>query len=200
MLSLFIAANFSFGQAFEGKGSKTLQLGLGYNVHTTYFAERGNFNGIEGVRTSSYGGFNLQYEIGIHQYVGLGIFAALEGTPNLTNSYYSYFYNNNTKAYAGFAIPVGFVANFHFLQLIADKTNKSFADKMDVYAGLSVGAGPSFAIVKSPHKNHIEPNSGPLVYFGANVGIRYYPKSNFGIFSELGYGKTVAQFGVIFKM
>lgn len=200
-LIVITTMNFSFAQGFAGKGSHTLLLGLGMNYHGTYFADRGSsFHGIEGLRYSSYGALNFQYEIGIHKYVGLGVFAALEGTPNLGRSYHSYFYNNSDKAYAGFAVPVGFLANFHFLQLIADKTGKNFADKLDVYAGLSVGAGPSFAIVKAGHKDHLEPNSGPLVYFGGNVGIRFYPSSNVGIFAELGYGKTVAQGGVCFKL
>lgn len=186
-------------QAFGGKGASHLLLGVGYNHHTTYFGN-GSPTRIGGTISSSYAAFNVQYEIGVHDYVGIGIASGLEFTSNLGR----YHYNNgwgwgNNNVYGGFAIPLVFFGNFHFLQLINDKTNNNFAEKLDVYAGLALGTGLSFATVRNSYNNVYDPAFGMQLIYGANVGIRYMFKPSFGIYAELGWGKTIAQLGVAFK-
>lgn len=188
-------------QAFGGKGSKQLLIGLGANHHNGYFGDYAS-PGLDGWHSASYGALNLQFEMGIHKYIGLGVFVGAEFTTNLDRGWYNGngYYGNYKNAYSGFAIPVGFFGNFHFLQLIADKTGKNFADKMDVYAGLAIGSGPAFANVKNKYQNTFNSRAGFLLFGGANVGIRFYPTEKLGIFAELGYGKTVATGGICLKM
>ena len=140
ILILMIASVMTFSgqlmaQGFEGKGSKTLLLGLGLNQHRAYFAEDGQ--GVKGSFNPRSGAFNVQMEFGVHDYVGLGFFTGFEAFPNLrsgvlnsalNSGYYGGYYGNSN--YWGMAVPIGFHANFHFLQLIADKTGKGFADKL----------------------------------------------------------------------
>lgn len=191
-LSLLVSNGIN-AQAFGGKGSSHLLLGLGLNHHLTFFGSPINTNS-----SSSYGSLNVQYEAGIHDYVGLGLASGLEFSGNLGHGYYVYpgYYNNS--GYAGLAIPVVFFGNFHFLQLINDKTGKNFAEKLDVYAGLSLGTGFSFALPK--RNNPADGAFGMMLIYGANVGVRYYFTPNIGVYTELGYGKTVAQAGVAFKL
>ena len=229
VLMMTLAALMTFStdaaaQAFEGKGSKQLLIGLGLNQHTGYFTTNGK--GIQGSYNPRSGGLSLQMEFGIHEYVGLGFFAGIEGFNNYGGGsiapgysgyygYYGYGVGGYKSNYYGMAIPVGFQANFHFLQLIADKTGKNFADKLDVYAGLNIGSGVMFVFANERYKNKYIKDAyddgyivngrdlndvGPMIYGGAHVGIRFYPSSNFGIFAEVGYGKTIAQGGICFKM
>ena len=208
-------------QAFEGKGSKQLLIGVGLNQHTGYFGNTGV--GFRGAYSPTSVGLNVQMEWGIHQYVGLGFFAGTEGFSNYRGGVYGgyYVYPGNpgnpgnpgpgylgyygASSYRGMAIPVGFHANFHFLQLIADKTGKDFADKLDVYAGLSIGGGAMFVFPSTATQNYYPAGtklnrSGPMFYGGGHLGIRFYPKSNFGIFAEVGYGKSIVQGGIALKL
>ena len=224
--SMLIFSNELFAQAFEGKGSKQFLIGIGMNQHRGFFTQNGK--GIKGAYSPNSGGLNLQMEFGIHDYVGLGFFAGVEAfgdlrrggglNPGYTGGYYGggyYGLGYTGSSYWGMAVPVGFHANFHFLQLIADKTGKTFADKLDVYAGLSVGSGVMFVFARDAYKNSYVKDAyddgyivngsdlndvGPMIYGGGHVGIRFYPSSNFGIFAEVGYGKSLVQGGICFKM
>ncbi|MBN9294792.1 MAG: hypothetical protein J0G96_12515 [Flavobacteriia bacterium] len=191
-LSLLIS-NETNAQAFGGKGSNHLLLGLGLNHHFTFFGSPINNNSY-----SSYGSLNVQYEAGIHDYVGIGIASGLEFSRDLGHGYYTYPGYYHGSGFTGLAIPVVFFGNFHFLQLINDKTGKNFAEKLDVYAGLSLGTGFSFAIPK--RNNPADGAFGMMLIYGANVGVRYYFTPNIGVYTELGYGKTIAQAGVAFKL
>ena len=195
-------------QAFEGKGSKQLLLGIGLNQHTGLFTENGQ--GIKGSYSPFSGGFNVQMEFGIHKYVGLGFFTGFETFTRLSGgtfnpAYYGYYGYYGSSSYWGMALPIGFHANFHFLQLIADKTGKNFADKLDVYAGLSIGSGVMFIFPRQQLKDDYPAGAklsdvGPMIYGGGHIGIRYYPFNNLGFFAELGYGKSLAQAGITLKL
>lgn len=218
MMALAALMTFSsqlMAQAFEGKGSKQLLIGIGLNQHTGYFSNTGT--GFRGAYSPTSVGLNIQMEWGIHQYVGLGFFAGIEGFSNYSGGIYGgyygypgYGYDNylgyyGPSSYRGMAIPVGFHANFHFLQLIADQTGKGFADKLDVYAGLAIGGGAMFVFPSATTKSYYPAGtdlnrSGPMIYGGGHLGIRFYPKSNFGIFAEVGYGKSIIQGGIALKL
>ncbi len=194
-------------QAFGGKGSKQLLIGLGLNQHRGLFAQNGQ--GIKGSYSPFAGGLNVQMEFGIHDYVGLGFFTGFESFSNLRGgtfnpAYYGYGYYGSSS-YWGMALPIGFHANFHFLQLIADKTGKSFADKLDVYAGLSIGSGVMFIFPKQHLKDDYPAGTklsdvGPMIFGGGHVGIRYYPFDKLGFFAEVGYGKSLVQGGISLKL
>lgn len=137
-----------------------------------------------GGRLGRLGGFGtnltIQYqgEWGIHDYIGLGFHTGVTAGG----------FRGATRLY----IPIGIQGNFHFYQLIDDKTSKDIkSDKLDIYAGLNFGGGPAF-----------RPSTSDVfggIHGGAQVGARFYPSSNFGIFAELGYGKSFAQFGIVIR-
>lgn len=183
-------------KAFEGKGSKTVSLGLGLSSYIGSFG-KGGFNSYFGGR-SYYGyGYGLGYgafwysgtlsvhaEFGVHDYVGVGIVTGIGG-----------------RAYRGSGnggvlyVPVGVQANFHFYQLIEDKTSKDIhGDKLDLYAGLNVGSG--LAVGFPANSNTI----GGLLFVGPQVGVKYFFKPKIGIYAEVGYGKSVFEAGISFKL
>jgi len=180
----------SYGQAWE-KQSKVIGLGLG----ASSFWHLNN-----GVTTPLTGQLNFQMEFGVHDYVGVGFQTGVGGggplgigagwgrSVFLGSSYYSG-YNGS------FNFPVSAFANFHFYQLIADKSGKDIhSDKLDIYAGLNVGSG--IGILFYDNSTLIT----PLVIFGPQVGVRYYFTEKFGVNLELGYGKSIVNGGIVFKL
>ena len=186
---LLLAFQKTNAQAFAGKGSKYLSLGIGVSNYINFGGYYDNYyynnNPYYYGRRFSYFSptlsFNVNVEFGIHQYIGIapciGVGASFYGGNNISVD-----------------IPIGVQGNFHFLQLIADKTGKSIADKLDVYVGVNTGGGPTLGF----YGNGLEPSG--FFYVGPQVGVRYYPKSNVGLTAEVGYGKTIANIGVVFKM
>ncbi len=192
-----------FSQAFEGKGSKQLTIGLGLTQHWTHYPENGK--GPKGNTSPLYGSLNFQMEFGIAKYVGIGGHLGVEYANNLSRKTIGYSYLigygyglGSSSAFRSLAIPVGIHGNFHFLQLIADKSGKTFAEKMDVYAGISFGSGPAFAIAKSAYKKYGN-DVGFILYGGPHVGMRYYFSSNIGVYVEAGYGKSYLNGGLSIK-
>ena len=201
-LAFFLATFTAQAQGFGGKGSKYFQLGFGASSHFQFYNDN-KINDNYVYRTAL--NFNAQFEFGIHKYIGLGLHVGFDFSPNGGAYYYAGYYPGyyTGSTYSTIGIPVAFFGNFHFLQLIADKTGNNFADKLDVYAGLSVGSGPAFAVPKRQYKDapyNYSTAVGFMVFGGPHVGIRFFPKDNFGIYAEVGYGKTYGTFGVVFKM
>lgn len=137
----------------------------------------------------------VQAEFPVHKYVGVGFVAGIGGGANN----YWYGWGNDYKS-GWLQIPIGAVANFHFYQLIADKTSKDIhADKLDIYAGVSLGTGvgvlflPDFGSGKSS-------SAAGMVFGGPHAGIRYYFKPNIAVNGELGWGKSFAAAGLTFKL
>jgi hypothetical protein len=92
-------------------------------------------------------------------------------------------------------IPIGMIVNFHFYQLIADKSIKEIhADKLDIYAGLSLGSG--LAIAYYTYTTRVI----PIVFGGVHVGIRYYFTPNVALNLEAGLGKNLVNAGFAFKL
>lgn len=198
-----IIHNNSFAQAFGGKGSKQFTVGLGITQHWTNYPENGK--GPKGNTSPLYGSLNLQLEFGIAKYVGIGCNIGGEFANNLSRKTIGYNYligyglgAGTSSAFRSIAIPIGIHGNFHFLQLISDKSGKSIGDKMDVFAGISFGSGPAFAVAKKDYKNFGN-DVGFILYGGPHVGMRYYPTSNIGIYVEAGYGKSFLNGGISLK-
>lgn len=198
---VLLTGNYSQAQGFGGSGSKYLQLGLGYNQHYSLYSDYNR------AYNTSYGAFNLQMEFGIHKYIGLGFVVGAEVSARTAGYYYGGIYavdyiKPSNSPYWSVGVPIGFIANFHFLQLIADKTGKDFANSLDVYGGLNIGSGPVFRNVRKKYKDDIYYDShvGALFFAGPHVGIRYFPSEKVGIYAEAGYGKSIITGGVVFKM
>lgn len=183
-LVVFIQSDIN-AQAWS-KESKVLSLGLGasnfYHLDDRYAPGLGK-NG--GFHTPYSGQFNLQMEFGVHRYVGLGFTTGFGGTGPL-----NYGYNGEIN------MPIGFVVNFHFYQLIDDKSSKNLhADKLDIYGGLSVGSGVAFTFYKNENLRVV-----PLAWGGMHAGIRWYFAPKVALNAELGFGKSVANIGFSFKL
>lgn len=196
---LLIGMVHTQAQSFGGKGHSQFTIGLGLTQQRTVFPENGK--GPKGATNTFYGQLSFQFELGISKYVGLGLCVGGTYANNLSQHYGTltglYGVNFNS-AFRSLGIPVAVFGNFHFLQLISDKSGKSIADKMDVYAGLSLGSGPAFALPKKDYKSYGN-DVGYLIYGGPHVGIRYYPKSSFGFYAEVGYGKSLVNLGMSLK-
>ncbi|MCO5260262.1 MAG: hypothetical protein M9916_08980 [Crocinitomicaceae bacterium] len=206
---LMVNAHTATAQAFAGKGSKNISISMGIANYNSWFAK--NSKGIYGRFSPFSGVFSVQGEFGVHKYVGIGFDAGISFAENLgglyggsgyygVNYWGGYYGPTLGSIYRGVGIPISFVGNFHFLQLIADKTGKSFADKMDVYGGLSLGAGPLFVLVKSAYTASYSNDIGVMLVVGPHVGFRYFPTEKIGIHAEVGYGKSLFNGGVTFKM
>lgn len=175
-------------KAFEGKGSKTVSIGLGMSSYLGAFG-KGGFYRYGGYY---YGGYNygfwysgtlsVQAEFGVHDYVGIGLVTGIGG--------------RNYRGGGGVLyVPVGIFANFHFYQLIEDKTSKDIhGDKLDLYAGLNVGSGLA---VGFPADNS---TIGGMLFVGPQFGVKYFFKPKIGVYAEFGYGKSLLEAGLSFKL
>lgn len=182
------------GKAFEGKGSKTLSVGLGLSSYIGYFG-KGGFNTFSGGRNNFFGTsafyysgtLSLQAEFGVHEYVGVGLVTGFGGRANGRRSFYG--------TGGAFYLPVGILANFHFFQLIADKKGLGVGDKLDIYVGLNFGTGLGVNLVKGG-----ENSVGGIIFAGPQFGLKYFFNDKIGIYSEFGYGKSIFEAGVSIKL
>lgn len=201
LTTMGLFASNAQAQGFGGSGSKYLQLGLGLNQHYSLYSD------YDRSYNTSYGAFNLQMEFGIHKYIGLGFVVGAEVSARTAGYYYGGVYapgyiKPSNSPYWSVGVPIGFIANFHFLQLIADKAGKDFANKIDVYGGLNIGSGPVFRNVRKTYDNdpYYTSEVGALFFIGPHVGFRYFPSDKVGLYAEAGYGKSLITGGVIFKL
>jgi len=199
-IGMIAYTNNSSAQAFGGKGSTQFQIGLGLTQHDTWYPTNGK--GPKGRAKPTSGVIQFQMEFGVHKYIGIGVNIGVEFARNYDRSglgLVTYAYNNYS-AFWSLAVPIGVHSNFHFYQLIADKSGKNMhADKLDVYAGLSLGSGPAFAITKSAYKAYGN-DVGFMIYGGPHVGARFFPKEKMGFYLEAGYGKAYLNGGIVFNL
>lgn len=177
-------------KAFEGKGSKTISIGLGMASYIGTFGKGGFYSSFGGRGYYGYGYsafwysgiLSVQAEFGVHDYVGIGIVTGIGG--------------RNYRGGGGVLnVPIGIAANFHFYQLIEDKTSKDIhGDKLDIYAGLNVGSGLTVDFPASSE------TLGGLLFVGPQVGVKYFFKPKFGIYAEVGYGKSLMEAGISLKL
>jgi hypothetical protein len=173
----------TFAQSFSGKGQSVYSISVGafnyFHLKNSNigFANAGNAYGIIG-----------QGEYGVHDYVGVGwqVNAGWgPGTYNLfsTNRFYT---------------SLGASVNFHFYRLIDDKVDADiFSDQLDIYFGININGG----IGIRAYKNNNSSDIFGVLSAGPHLGVRWYPKAgNVGMVAEIGYGKSYASFGAVFKM
>ena len=194
-------------QAFE-KGSKLITIGIGgasmFHIGVGDFATASS-----AYYGSSFspltGELSVQGEFSVHKYVGVGFHVGIGGRAYgagvATYSYYGG-YSGGWGYPSEFNIPLGVIANFHFYQLIADKSSrgsKLHADKIDVYAGVNVGTGIAIHPADGNYGN-TSTFLSVLAWGGPQVGARYYFKPNMGVNLEFGYGKTFVNAGLTFNL
>ncbi|MEN9447912.1 MAG: hypothetical protein RJA25_1202 [Bacteroidota bacterium] len=180
----------SGGGAFAGKGSKQINIGVGLSSYIGAFG-KGGFSRYGGGGYyggwGGWGGFwysgtlSLQAEFGVHDYVGVGLVTGLGG-----------------RAFGGggiFYLPVGILTNFHFMQMIGDRKGVAIADKLDVYVGLNFGTG----LGVTTSKGGGSAVSG-IIFAGPQFGVKYFFTDKIGVYTELGYGKSIWEDGVSIKL
>jgi len=164
-------------------------LGLGFGASSFYHLDSyyyGNNGRIRSFYSPITGQFNFMGEFGIHEYVGLGFTTGIGGRAGWSRGYLG-----------EVNIPIGMIANFHFYQLIADKTGKNIhADKLDIYAGVNLGSGVAFTY----YDNNNPPRVVPLAFGGVHAGIRYYFVPKVGLNAEVGFGRQLVNLGFVFKL
>lgn len=185
---MFFSNNAS-AQAFS-KGDFVLGIhGAGSSMFNFYAGGGKSGYGTPSSRLNSYltGGVAIGGEWAIHDYVGIGFTTGVQGGVSRWNGFWGAF------NYGVVSIPVGVVANFHFYQLIDDKSDKDIhADQLDIYAGISLGSGVSIL----PEPGWVN----ALFFVGPHAGVRYYFTEKFGVNLELGYGKSFVSGGVVLKL
>lgn len=185
-------------QAFD-KSTKIISLGIGgadmFHIPMGYNSYLTNFY------TPLTGEFYVQGEFAVHKYVGVGFTAGIGGTPGGVRAGYAGVYSGY---YPEFNIPIGAIANFHFYQLIADKTGKNIhADKLDIYAGLNLGSGIAIH-TGGYYDNNFNYHNGAfndiLFFAGFQAGARYYFTDKIGVYGEFGFSKSFINAGITFKL
>ncbi|HAP68953.1 MAG TPA: hypothetical protein DCR04_04390 [Flavobacteriales bacterium] len=131
------------------------------------------------------GQISVEGEFGVHEYIGVGFNAGFGGA------------RSGTFGVKGsLNVPVGVLANFHFYQLIEDLTGTNLhAEAIDVFVGVSIGTG--LGVISY---NNVSDQVVPLVFGGAHVGARWYFSPNIGLSGQFGFGKSLVDLGVVFKL
>ncbi len=194
LVALLFASSQTQAQAWE-KNSKVLSLGFGasqfFHLDNYYYGNNypGNPRNFRSWYWPVTGQINFQGEFGIHKYVGLGFTTGIGGRGGLL-----YGYTGEINA------PIGMLVNFHFYQLIADKTQKNIhADKLDIYAGLNIGSGIAATFYRN-NNNTDAVRIVPIAFGGLHAGVRYYFKPRVGVNAEVGFGKSIINAGFVFKI
>lgn len=191
LVALAASANAQ-GQAFE-KGCQLNSIGFGVSkvFHIIpgdhrYYGYYGAYGYNSAAYTTLTGEFNIQVEKAVSDYVGVGANFGFGG--HATRLY----------GYGEANFLIGIITNFHFYQLIADKTGKDIhADKLDIYAGINVGTG-----VAGQFGNFGNDNArlAVLAWGGFQVGARYYVSQRVAVNLEAGYGKSLINGGITIKV
>lgn len=183
MVCMFAISNTGFGQAFsKGDVRMSVTIGAAHYWHLRGMYASPGYPGWGGYWSPVSGNAFFTMEFAPGRYLGAGFFAGFGGSAVGWGS-------------GSINVPVGGFANFHFYQLIADKTGKDIhADKLDIYAGLNIGTGLGF------WTGFPSDRANALIFGGPTVGINYYFKPKIAVTGEMGYGKTLFSAGISFKL
>jgi len=193
--ALMLATTETQAQAWE-RNTKVLSLGFGasqfFHIDNYYHGDyyKGNHRNRGGWYWPMTGQLNFQGEFGIHKYVGLGFTTGFGGRGAWQNRFP-----------AEVNIPIGLICNFHFYQLIEDKTEKNIhGDKLDIYVGANIGSGIAATFYPSYPDYPSTTRIAPIAFGGLHAGLRYYFKPKVGVNLELGFGKSIVNAGFVFKI
>ncbi|CAN5339408.1 hypothetical protein BH09BAC1_BH09BAC1_25250 [soil metagenome] len=195
LLFLFGISLSANAQAYERGGRyHSIALGASQFVHLSdsyYFSGNGSGLGRNWYQPTTLQA-NYQLEFGISEYVGLGFTTGVgfggSWNKSATTSYSSIEVN----------VPIGFIANFHFYQLIDDKVNKDIhADKLDIYFGANIGSG--LALLHNTYIYSDDNEALAILFGGFQTGIRYYVTEKLAVHVETGYGKSFFTAGITLR-
>jgi hypothetical protein len=187
---MFLAAGYGANAQAWSRDSKVIAIGVGGSdfIHfdpNLYYSNTRAFTRVTGQ-------FNLQGEFGVQKWVGLGFTTGVGGSAI------------NVPYHPEVNMPIGMICNFHFYQLIADKTTRNIrADRLDIYGGISIGSG--FAAI---YNNYRTPEgfvvhsmtTHALFFAGPQLGLRYFVTPTFGVNAEAGWGKSFVNAGFVFNV
>lgn len=160
-------------------GDNLFNAGIGFGYYGGY--------GLYGNRTNSIPALTANYEIGVHEYFGVGPYVG----------YKSYGYRYAGGDYGFNIIAVGARGSFHYSTLLKEELGMDINDdKLDLYILAHIG----FEVTTYTGSSGNSEGSTSFRFRPA-LGIRYYLGNNFAIFGEGGNGAlSYFTFGVTLKM
>jgi hypothetical protein len=173
-----------------GKSYITAGYGVG-NLAKTVFKI---YQSYEGYSTKFAGPFNLKYEYGLTEKWGIGISLSYMSY-DVSWGGTTYDFDNDTTI----NIKEGFKGSTF---RILPKFNYHFGgnDKFDPYFGFGVGfAARSYKFYSNDPFTQALELKGIPISSELTLGMRYYFSPNIGIFTELGTGSAIFQFGLALK-
>lgn len=181
MLSITVQAQDDDTLVYQ-KGDNILNVGLGLGFY--------NY-GYFGARSSSFPALTANYEIGFHDYFGVGPYVG----------YKSWNYGLGAGNDYGFSqLSVGVRGSFHYSSLLNEALDMGIDDeKLDLYIVLIVGL--EFQRYTGDYGLYFDDANNVEPRFGPSLGARYYFSPNFGVFAEGGRGAfSWLTIGVSLKM
>jgi hypothetical protein len=146
---------------------------------------KGNMNVSGGLSVLHLGVYGL-FDYAIHDAISVG--AELGYNQYAYNSFWRYNY-----------VPVAIRGSFHPFNVSAWSDKITIRDKLDPYAGISMGWNAGWATWRGIQGKLATPSTGGFV-FRENIGVRFYPISRFYFNFEEGGGLGLFNFGVGFKL
>jgi hypothetical protein len=190
LLSMLLLINqqYAKAQAFQ---QEDVILSLGYGMpNLTKSVFKAAFEG-ENVKVSGFGPLHAKVEYGISDKIGIGLSINHVSTnvdaqylDDIDNKNYFANYNYNSTKF-------NLRTNFHF----------SNSDKLDAYWGFGVGYGIGSVGVSTndPDLDEVDIDAGGLG-FETTLGLRYFVTKDIGIYTEVGFAKSIIQFGLNYKL
>jgi hypothetical protein len=180
MLSITVQAQDDDRVVYQ-KGDNILNVGLGLGFY--------NY-GYFGTRSSSFPALTANYEIGVHEYFGVGPYIG----------YKSWNYNYTGGDYGFSQFTVGARGSFHYSSLLNEALDMGIDDdKLDLYVVLI--AGLEFQTYTGDYGPYFGDPNNVKLRLGPSLGARYYLSPNFAVFAEGGRGAfSWLTIGVSLKM
>ena len=177
------------GGAFE-QGKSVVTLGYGFpNLMKVLFSVYSSYGGYS---VTGIGPLHVKYEYGLTDNLGLGLSVTyVSFNASWTDPYGFGTSTPYTYGWKGSSLAFSPRVNYHF----------GHSDKFDPYVGLGIGYD-AFSIsyyTNQPGDPGLTfANVSPLAY-EFTFGTRFYFTDNIGAYTEIGYSKSIIQFGVTAK-
>ncbi len=146
---------------------------------------KGNMNISTGISVLHFGAYSL-FDYAIHDAISVGAELGYNGYNH--NSFWRYNY-----------MPVTVRGSFHPFNISAWSEKITIRNRLDPYAGISMGWNIGWATRRETDNKSSSPSTGGFV-FRENIGVRFYPTSRFYVNFEEGGGLGLFNFGVGFTI
>ncbi len=175
LLIIFAAVLLGFAaQAQDGdqlvyqKGDNLINAGIGFGYYGY---------GLAGSRSNSIPALLGNFEIGIHDYFGVGPYVG----------YKSWNYDFGSSRYGFNILAAGVRGSFHYSSLINEALDLDINDqKLDLYVVLNIGL--EFQNYTGDYSGFNSNNNSTFFRFRPVLGARYYFNNKFAVFAEGGNG------------